>query len=114
MIIQYRNSTSEEDRIRLSLKIQEKLYDLCVFVPAFMTPYVRQGYWRWIQLPKIPGTKRSEGLFEPFIGDYNEGGLFWIDEKIHKETLNAMKKGIKLEPVTIIDKTYMMDIIEGK
>ena len=112
LIMKYRDSYNESERINLSHIIQQKLHEEGSFVPAFMYPYVRQAYWRWWRLPEVSGTKWSDSIFEPF--DSSTGGLFWYDEKLHKETLNAMKKGIKLEPVTIIDKTYMMDIIEGK
>ncbi len=111
LIEKYRKSIDENERIYLSLKIQEKLYDICDFIPAFMIPYIRQAYWRWWRLPKIPGTKNSDdGLFEPF-GE-STGGLFWYDENLHKETLNAIKKGIKFDPVTIKDETYMMEILK--
>ena len=113
----YRNSFNENERVKLSHLIQKKLYDIGDFVPTFMTPYGRQAYWRWWKLPDIPGTKNTEcyydiddSLFDPFDG--NLGGRFWYDEKIHKETLKAMKKGIKFESVTIIDETYKMDIIK--
>jgi microcin C transport system substrate-binding protein len=39
------------------------------------------------------------------------GGLFWFDDKVYNETKEAMKKGIKFKPVTIIDETYKMKSI---
>ncbi len=107
LIDQYRKSIDESELIKLSIIIQKKIDELCVFIPAFMIPYVRQGYWRWWQLPENHGTKiSSEGLFDPF--ESTIGGLFWFDEEIYKETKNAMKKGVKFEPVTLIDKTYII------
>lgn len=104
LIDAYRNSMDEEERINLSLKIQEKIHENGAFVPTFMVPYVRQAYWRWWKLPKVPGTKHSETLFDPFGS--STGGLFWYDKDSHEETKQAMKKGRKLSPVTIIDETY--------
>lgn len=116
LIEKYDDSIDEKERIRLSKLIQGKIDELCIMVPSYMIPYARQIYWRWWKLPLIPGTKNSEDtVFHPFVdytNGFSTGGLFWFDEEIYKETKNAMKKGIKFEPVTIIDKTYMMESIK--
>ncbi len=104
LIDAYRNSLDEEERIKLSLKIQEKIHAIGTFIPTFMVPYVREAYWRWWQLPEIPGTKHSETLFDPFGS--SSGGLFWYDNDLYEETIKAMKKDKKIPPVTIIDETY--------
>jgi len=108
LIDAYRNSLEEEERIRLSLEIQEKIHEIGAFVPTFMVPYVREAYWRWWQLPKIPGTKHSTDLFDPFGSAI--GGLFWFDKELYEETERAMKKKKKFPPVTIIDETYKMKL----
>jgi len=110
MIIAYRNSLEEEERIRLSIEMQEKIHQIGPFVPTFMVPYVRHAYWRWWRLPGPPGTKHSSDLFPPF--DSRTGGLFWYDEALHEETKEAMKRGRPLEPVTNVDKTYMMPFLK--
>ncbi|MDX2438969.1 MAG: extracellular solute-binding protein [Desulfobacterales bacterium] len=104
LIDAYRNSLDEEERINLSVKIQEKIHEIGAFVPTFMVPYAREAYWRWWRLPKVPGTKHSDSLFDPFSS--SSGGLFWYDKKLYEETKKAMKKGKKFPPVTIVDKTY--------
>ncbi len=104
MIDAYRNSLNEEERIGLSLKIQEKIHEIGAFVPEAMKPYVRQAYWRWWRLPKVPGTKHSENLFSSF--DSATGGLFWYDKTLHEETKEAIKRKRKFPPVTIFDETY--------
>lgn len=106
LIDAYRNSLEEEERINLSITIQKKIHEIGPFVPTFMVPYVRQAYWRWWRLPKIPGTKQSGSLFDPF--GPATGGLFWYDKELHEETKKAKKKKTKLPPVTIIDETYKM------
>jgi microcin C transport system substrate-binding protein len=111
MIDAFRNSLDEAERIDLSLKIQEKLYEIGDFVPTFMVPYVREAYWRWWRLPEIPGTKNSNDLFDPF--STATGGMFWYDKKLHEETLAAKKKKIKLPPVTIIEETFKMKFLEN-
>lgn len=110
LIDAYRNSLEEEERIKLSVAIQTKIHELGVFVPTFMVPYVRHAYWRWWKFPEIPGTMHSTDLFDPFGS--MAGGLFWFDNKVYDETKEAMKKGIKFKPVTIIDATYKMKSID--
>ena len=107
LIDAYRNSLDEEERINLSVKIQEKIHEIGAFVPTFMVPYAREAYWRWWRLPKVPGTKHSDSLFDPFSS--SSGGLFWYDEKLYEETKKAMKKKRTFPPVTIKDKTYKAD-----
>ena len=104
LIDAYRNSLDEEERIKLSVKIQEKIHEIGAFVPTFMVPYLREAYWRWWRLPRVPGTKHSGSLFDPFSS--STGGLFWLDKKLYEETKKAMKKKKTFSPVTIIDKTY--------
>jgi len=106
MIEAFRNSLDEQERIDLSLKIQEKVHEIGSFVPTSMVPYIRQAYWRWWRLPEIPGTQESKSLFGSF--DSATGGLFWYDKQLHEETKKVMKKKDKLPPVTIIEETFKM------
>ena len=107
LIDAYRDSLDEEERIKLSVKIQEKIHEIGAFVPTFMVPYVREAYWRWWKLPKVPGTIQSTSLFDPFGS--TTGGLFWFDEDLYNETKQAMKKKKMFPPVIIIDETYKVN-----
>ncbi len=107
VIDQYRASLDEEERIMLAKKIQRLVHDQGAFVPTFMIPYIRLGYWRWLKLPKFHGTRRSDDLFSPF--STMTGGLFWIDTDIKKQTLEALKKGKTFEPETNIDKQFKVE-----
>nr|WP_319392738.1 extracellular solute-binding protein [uncultured Desulfobacter sp.] len=104
LIDQYRDSLDEGERIKLSKTIQNKIHDICAYVPSYMVPYVRLAYWRWMRLPEFHGTPVSDSLFDPFASD--TGGLFWVDEGIRQETLAAEKAGQVFVPVTIIDDKY--------
>ena len=104
LIEKYRASLDQEERIALSLKIQSVIHDTGAFVPTFMVPYVRLGYWRWLQLPEFHGTRRSDSLFDPFSS--TTGGLFWIDDKKKEETMNALKNKTGFKPVVIKDETF--------
>jgi len=108
LIDQYRASLDTTKRINLSLKIQQKVDDLAVFIPTFMVPYVRHAYWRWLRLPSFHGTKKSTSLFDPFGS--TTGGLFWFDKKIYKETIKAIKEKTKFLPVTIIDDRFKPEL----
>ena len=110
LIDAYRNSLDERERMDLSKKIQEKIHEIGAFVPTFMVPYVREGFWRWWRLPAPAGTKTSGSLFDPF--DSSTGGLFWYDPKLNEETKKAMKQGKKFEPVTIVEETYKMEFLK--
>ena len=104
MIMTYRNSLDAEERIKWSLKIQQKIHEVGAFVPEAMRPYVREAYWRWWRLPKVPGTKHSGSLFSIF--DIFSGGLFWYDKALYEETKEAMKKKKRFSPKTIINETF--------
>ncbi|MBN2040430.1 MAG: ABC transporter substrate-binding protein [Spirochaetes bacterium] len=102
LIEAYDNSVNANERIKLSHKIQQRIHDICAWVPLYQMPYTRSFYWKWMKVPNIPGTKNSSEVF----GDPGGVSIFWIDEDEKKETLKAMKEGKVFEPVTIIDKTY--------
>ena len=107
LIDQYRASLDEAVRIDLAKQIQRMIHDHGSFVPTFMVPYVRLGYWRWLQLPEFYGTRRSADLFEPFSP--LTGGLFWIDPDIKKQTRSAMQSGQTFVPETVVHDTYKVE-----
>lgn len=107
LIETYRNSLDAKERAALSRQIQVLIHETGAFVPTFMVPYVRLGYWRWMQLPDFQGTKRSDDLFDPFSSV--TGGLFWIDADIRNETIDAMKSGQTFDPVVIRNETYKVE-----
>ena len=86
-------------KAELSRKIQQRIYDLALYVPTYLVPYFRESYWRWIKLPESYATELSDSATDPL--STGTGGLFWIDEDTHKETLEAMKTG-KTFPAVLI------------
>lgn len=104
LIEQFDAGTKKEERVALAQKIDEKISELAVFIPATKTPYFRVGYWRWWRQPKVPATKLSSSAFDVFSAD--RGGLFWLDEGLKKETEAAMKSGKPFEAVTIKDESF--------
>jgi microcin C transport system substrate-binding protein len=104
LINQYRESLDADERKALSKDIQVLIHQTGAFVPTFMVPYVRLGYWRWLQLPAHHGTRRSDSLFDPFSS--TTGGLFWVDDNVKKQTLEAKQQGRVFDPVIIIDEQF--------
>lgn len=104
LIDAYRASLDEDERKSLSRSIQLKIHELGAFVPTFMVPYVRYGYWRWLRLPDFHGTRKSDELFDPFGTGF--GGLFWFDQAEYDAVTAARDRGDTMEPETIIDTRY--------
>ncbi|MCK4767518.1 MAG: ABC transporter substrate-binding protein, partial [Desulfobacula sp.] len=107
LIDKYRASLNEKERTALSIKIQAAIHETGAFVPTFMVPYVRLGYWRWLELPDFHGTKRSDSLFDPF--STTTGGLFWINAEKKEKTLTAIKKDRVFQPVVIVNKRFKVE-----
>ncbi len=101
----YRASTSASERMALAQKIQQWVHDDAIQIPLFEVPYFRLGYWAWLQFPKPPATKRSDGFH--FFGD-SSGGMMWMSQEAKKEIQQAIKNNTKLQPSTIIDETYKL------
>ncbi len=104
IVYAYRHSIDVEERKRLSREIQAMAHEVGGFVPLYKVSYFRTITWRWWQFPKVPGTRTSDELFEPFAL-----GNFWMDEDLKKETEAAMKSGKTFETQLIVDKTYKAD-----
>lgn len=103
LIESYRASTSEPERQELAKKIQKWVHDDAIQIPLFEVPYFRIGYWAWLQFPKPPATKHSDG-FQMF-GE-STGGMMWMNPELKKTVKKASKSGKKLEAKTIIDESY--------
>lgn len=105
LIESYRNEFALDKKHQLSRQIQQQIDQAKVIIPGYSVSYAREGFWRWMKLPKELATKQTKALFYPsgFIGGL---GTFWIDQDAKKETKAAMEKGKAFEPVTIIDEKY--------
>ncbi|RWT01063.1 ABC transporter substrate-binding protein [Aeromonas caviae] len=109
LVEQYDKAFDFSKKADLSRQIQQRLYELASFVPAYQVPYTRAGAWRWVRLPKVPTTPQSDLLYWPLDGSnsgYSFGGLLWIDEAAKAQTRAAIKGGQTFPPVTITDSTY--------
>ena len=70
---------------QISHQVQERIHAFAAWVPGLTLDYDRFGYWRWLQWPDYFQIPR----YFFFI----ESGVFWIDEEMRTETLDAMEKG---------------------
>jgi microcin C transport system substrate-binding protein len=101
LIDEYHASGDKPTMIRLSHAIQKIVFDEAVFIPGFYSPDFRVAYWRWIRFPKDFATRTST--------DARDYGLFWIDERLKEETLNARKEGTTFDPQTFVFEQWRRD-----
>lgn len=90
LIDRYRAATTMEEITELAHKIQEKLHWDAAFNPAYVMPFYRIGYWRYIRWPDDFNVKQSRSAGEYF--------LHWIDEEKRQETIEARRAGRTFEP----------------
>ncbi len=78
----------EEDFAKITAiahRLSQMIHDHAVWVPAWKKPWLRAGYWSWLQFPDDWGPKEST--------DYEEFQVFWIDSQQKKKIFEAMKEG---------------------
>ncbi len=95
LIEAYQASDDVEEMKRLAFRMEELIYDDGSFVPGFVVPFMRVGYWRWVRWPEDFNVKLATTLTEYF--------LFWIDDGIREQTLDARRKG---EKFPVVDEVY--------
>jgi microcin C transport system substrate-binding protein len=107
LIDAYDMEPSLERRVELAHRIEAMIHEHAPMVPTYKIPFVRETYWRWVQLPEWYSVRTASEVFHP-IGDepYAVGGLFWIDEDIRAETLAARQEGRSLPRIDIVDTTW--------
>ena len=101
LIDQYEAATDLDERIELSHRLQVLIRDNASYVPLWNVPYIRETFWRWLQLPDHLATRTSGEIFEPF-----GSGLFWIDPDIEADTTAAREEGRSFEPIDIVDTAW--------
>ena len=66
-------------------QIQQEVHDYAAWVPGLTTDFTRWGYWRWVRWPDY--------FQVPKYFMFNESGVFWIDEDMQAETVEARREG---------------------
>ena len=85
LINQYREEEDLGQITKMAHRLSQMIHDHAVWVPAWKKPWLRVGYWSWLQFPDDWGPKEST--------DYEEFQVFWIDTQEKKKILDAMEKG---------------------
>jgi len=110
VIEKFRASMETSVRVELAKKIQKYIHERSSWIPTLEVNYGRVGHWRWVKFPEVSGTRiggpGSTAFDFGHSSNSSDGGLFWIDKKMKKETLVAKKKGKTFPAVTKIDKTF--------
>ncbi|MES7760927.1 hypothetical protein U6J64_12295, partial [Cutibacterium acnes] len=78
LIMAYKTEFDLEKKYQLSHQIRDKISEASVIAPGYMVPYVRQGFWRYVQIPDNAMTKRTETMISN--GSVIGLGTYWIDE----------------------------------
>lgn len=84
-IDKYDKSEDAAEMKELAWKMERRVHDHAVVIPAFKAPWYRVGYWRWVKWPDDHDVRISR--------DFEESWVFWIDEDERKATQEAMKSG---------------------
>lgn len=82
--------------------IQRMVHDEGLWVPGWTTEFARLCYWRWV---RWPNSKTTQFCY-PLIFEPTESHLYWVDEDLEKETLNAKHKGITFPEVDAVYDQY--------
>ncbi|MFH1499989.1 MAG: extracellular solute-binding protein [Verrucomicrobiota bacterium] len=90
LIDRYDRATSIEEVRTIATELEERIREQAVFVPGFVIPFFRAGYWRWMRWP--------EGFSQRLAESANQFGTAWIDETERAATLEARKSGKTYEP----------------
>ncbi len=84
-----RNARTEEELREYCLKLQRIMHDEAIFVPGYRVDFLRVGSWRWLKWPNSEETR----FCPPVVYEPTEAHVLWIDEKVKKETMEAMRNG---------------------
>lgn len=106
LLIQERDARTEEELEKSSHAIQRLIHEEGIWVPGWSVEFTRISYWRWVCWPDSETTRFSFPLvFEPL-----ENYLFWIDENIKKETLEAKKENIPFPEIDVIYDQFRLGV----
>ncbi|MBT4797383.1 ABC transporter substrate-binding protein [Akkermansiaceae bacterium] len=98
----YRRATEDSEKRDLAHKIQQQVYERCVFVPGWKRDYERVACWRWLRWPNSETVK-----FCPPINAYPwDHYSFWIDEEMQEETRSAIRSGRTFPEVENVVEMY--------
>lgn len=80
-----RDATSLEQIETQCHRIEEIIHRDAPWIPGYTAPFVRCGYWRWMRWPDNFNVRQIRDLYSSYV--------YWIDDDIKKETLEAKREG---------------------
>ena len=104
------NAATEDELQKATWKVQQKIHDEALWVPCWTTEFIRLGYWRWVKWPNSATTQ----FCHPVVFDPMESYLYWVDNDVKKETLEAKREGRTFEEVdAVYDQYRFLDSIDS-
>jgi microcin C transport system substrate-binding protein len=91
LIESYRASGDAKEMKRMAFAMEKIIHEDASFVPGYVTPFYRVGYWRWLKWP--------DGFNAKLTDTSNELWLSWIDPEVQQEVEAARKAGTNLAPI---------------
>ena len=102
LAVAFRNARTEDELEEYAHEMQQIIHDSGVYVPGYMTEFVRVGCWRWVRWPDSDFTEFCPPrTYVPF-----ESYVYWIDEDVRKETEDARRSGKKFPEVQAVKQRY--------
>ncbi len=90
--------------------MQEIVHESGVYIPGYMTEFVRIACWRWVRWPDSEFTELSPPLkYIPM-----ESYVYWIDEDMQAETNAARRSGKRFPEVQDVKQCYRTKTKEGR
>ena len=102
LAVAYRNARTAEELEDPAHEMQQIIHDSGVYVPGYMTEFSRVGCWRWLRWPDCEFTEFSPPMkYVPM-----ESYVYWVDEEMKRETLEARRAGKTFPEVQEVKQRY--------
>ncbi len=88
-IMACRSAASESEAVAAHHHAQQLIAATLAWIPGWTTSYWRFAQWRWLCWPDEPDCR----FCPPRYYDPLDSHLYWIDEKLKEETLDARNSG---------------------
>jgi microcin C transport system substrate-binding protein len=99
---EYRQTADNEMKRDLAHKIQQQVYEKCVFVPGWKRDFERVACWRWLRWPNT----ETVNFCPPVVSYPYEHYSFWIDTEVQVATREAMRSGKTFPEVQNVVEKY--------
>lgn len=98
LIEAYDKASSMEEIVRLARQIVAWLHDDAAWIPAWVEPFYRVAYWRWVKWP--------EGFNYRLSRDADEFHVHWVDVEERERVKADLRAGKSYEPQILVFDQY--------